>query len=84
MQLPQINLNGSDGMELALQYNQAYVALEKGMSLMAPICHGRDFQGLPESAYITARQEMVDRMKTVQSVCDDLKALALHCAQHAR
>jgi hypothetical protein len=84
MQLPQINLNGTDGMDLALAYNQAYVALEKAITLMNIPFHGRDYQTLPPEAYQTARREMTERTKAMIAVANDLREIATYCAENAR
>jgi hypothetical protein len=84
MQLPEINLNGTDGMDLAQAYNQAYVALERAITLMNAPLHGRDYQTLPPEAYQTARREMTERTKAMITVANDLREIVTHCADNAR
>ena len=84
MQMPQINLNGSDGDELAIQYHEAAQAIEKAMRLMSPLVHGRDWQTLPESAFVQARQEMSDAIKLLDGVRTDLEEVARSCVEQAR
>lgn len=84
MQLPQINLNGSNGMDLALQYNEACAALEKAITLMNAPLHGRDYQTLPPEAFATARQEMTERTKAMIAIYNDLMEIAHHCMENAR
>lgn len=84
MQKPQINLNGSDGMDLARQYHEAALALENAMRLMSPLVHGRDWQTLPESSFILARKEMADAIKVLDGVRADLEEVARSCAEQAR
>jgi hypothetical protein len=84
MQLPQINLNGSDGMDLASQYQDAANAIEHAINLMGRIPHGRDYQTLPDGAFTTARREMLERINPMITAREEMLALANHCAESAR
>ena len=83
-QFPVINLNGADAMDLARQYHEAAIALESAVNLMGGIVHGRDYQTAPEGAYVTARAEMVERIKPLIDAYNELKMLAESCAEQAR
>lgn len=80
---PNINLNGSDGMELARQYYEAAQAVENAANLMGRLVHGRDYQGSPDGAYERAYEQMVERLKPMISAYNDLKAIAEHCVEEA-
>jgi hypothetical protein len=79
-QVPLINLNGSDAMELARQYHEAAIALQNAVNLMGGIVHGRDY---PLGGYQTAQDEMVERIKPVIDAYNDLTQLARACAEQA-
>lgn len=81
MQTPQINLNGSDGLELAFQYQNAANAVKEAIRVMSPIVHGRDYQTLPDGSYERAREEMIARIGVMLTVKDQLEYLALFCAK---
>lgn len=80
MQLPQINLNGSTGMELASQYQEAADAIAKAVNLMSAIPHGRDYQTLPAGSFEKAREEMIQRVMPLIIARNELFAIAIHCA----
>ena len=84
MQYPNINLNGSDGLDLAVQYHKAAEALVTACSIMGRIAHGRDYQGLPDGAYFTAREEMIERIRRIHDTILELKLLESHCVEQAR
>jgi hypothetical protein len=84
MQYPNINLNGTNGLSLAVQYHNAKETLNTACSIMGAIPHGRDYQGLPDGSYHTARDEMYDRIKIISRICDELELLELHCVENAR
>lgn len=84
MELPNINLNGADGMDLARQYHETAKAVEHAVNLMGYLVHGRDYQGSPEGAFERAREEMLDRIKPMISAYNDLNQIAEYCAESAR
>lgn len=79
MTYPEINLNGSEGADLAEQYLAAYFAVETAKTAMAGIVHGRDYQTLPASAYTAAVEEMRHRITTLHDIATDMHLLAAHC-----
>lgn len=75
--VPGLHLNGSDGPALL----QALVAAEHavhlaGDALAETTPHGRDYYPQGEAAYPQARAEHVDRSKRLDSVREELAALA--------
>lgn len=80
MELPTINLNGADGMDLARQYHEATQAISDAVDKMGRLVHGRDYQGAPEGSYSRAREEMLDRIKPMISAYNDLRQISMHCA----
>ena len=80
MELPNINLNGADGMDLARQYHEAAKAIEDAVGKMGHLVHGRDYQGAPDGSYSRAREEMLDRIKPMISAYNDLRQISMHCA----
>lgn len=84
MQKPQINLNGSGGMELACQYQEAANALDNALHLMRHLVHGRDYQTLPYGSLARALAEMTERTGEVMKVRDELLEIARHCAEQSR
>lgn len=79
MQYPQINLNGSDAIDLAVQYHDAARSLEVACLKMSSIPHGRDYQTLPAGSYEKAREEMHHRVKAISVIMNELEELASNC-----
>jgi hypothetical protein len=81
MQLPQINLNGTERNDLLQDYIKAKRALEhavEALSACAP--HGRDYQTLPnhESFFYAAQREHTARILKVRQVLAEIETLAEH------
>ena len=81
MILPLINLNGSDAMDLALQYNKATNLLDEAIRAMGSIIHGRDY---PTGEYEAAREEMNERIAKVLAVREEIQTITLHCMDSNR
>ena len=84
LQYPQINLNGTDALDLARQYFDAAKAVERAANLQANILHGRDYQTLPHEAYMRAKNDMLDRQKKLIEVYNDLMRIGENCVSQER
>lgn len=83
MQLPQINLNGTGGVQLMEQYLLARKAVQDAIEAVAEAApHGRDYQTLPPGSAHKAMEEHVDRMNRLRSVHNELEAIAEHLANN--
>ena len=78
MQLPQLNINGTDGEALMNEYREAARALGKAIeALEAVTVHGRDYQTLANasSAASDAYREHRERLAKLRTVHGELQAL---------
>lgn len=81
-QFPQINLNGTDGGDLADEYMRAINAVTDAIqTVQAVTVHGRDYQTLGPEAYPAAHLEHVSRLARLLTVRDELTAIALNIAE---
>lgn len=73
--LPLFNLNGSDPETVALEWHEAYKALDKAIDSFArATLHPRDFQLQPTDVYLTARtirDSMLAKLNEVQNYTSD-------------
>jgi hypothetical protein len=77
MQLPQININGTDREDLLKDYIEAKRALEAALTALSGIWpHGRDYQTLEPGAYQRARCEHAARIRAVGAIVAEIQALA--------
>lgn len=76
MQIPQINLNGSDPQRLRQNYFDAYTAMQEAIKQFERIdFHGRDYQTLPRNAFGFAQFEHRQRYTKLVTVRDELMAI---------
>lgn len=79
MQLPQININGTERSDLLEDYMAARRALQRAVeALSAASPHGRDYQTCPAGAFYVAQQEHADRLVKVRQVMAEIETLAEH------
>ncbi len=73
--LPIFNLNGSDPENVAIEWHEAYKALDKAIGVFArATCHPRDFQFQPVETYVQARairDSMLAKLNEVQNYTMD-------------
>ena len=66
---PTVNLNGTNGHDLAMQYQTAHAAVGDAIKAMQQAMpHGRDYQTAGLNAFQLARDEHWDRMRALQAV----------------
>jgi hypothetical protein len=77
MQLPQININGTDARDLLTDYMRAKKALEAAAdALSAAWPHGRDYQTLEPGAHQRASNEHAARLTKVREVLAEIETIA--------
>ena len=73
--LPLFNLNGSDPETVAIEWHEAYKALDEAIDSFArATLHPRDFQLQPAYVYLTARtirDSMLAKLNEVQNYTSD-------------
>ena len=78
MQFPQLNINGTDGLELLTSYEKAMHAVEDALNVLRKLdVHGRDYQTITDirNAVLTAQREHRERIAKVDGVWRDLIAI---------
>jgi hypothetical protein len=79
VQLPQININGTERKDLLHDYMAARRALQLAVeALSACSPHGRDYQTAEPGAFYAAQREHADRLVKVRSVMAEIETLAEH------
>lgn len=81
MQLPVININGTERSDLLELYLDAKRALEHAVdALNAAAPHGRDYQTYRDhdQAFYAAQREHADRILKVRAVLAEIETLAEH------
>lgn len=81
MQLPQININGTQRSDLLELYFEARLALKNAIdALNAAAPHGRDYQTYPtgDQVFYAAQREHVERILKVRQVLAEIETLAEH------
>jgi hypothetical protein len=85
MMKPTIHLNGTSRDELLRQLTTAGGALRKAIGALSDAApHGRDYYPQGSSAITKATAEHVSRLSRLQSVYEELEALAEHVANVER
>jgi len=81
MQLPQININGTERSDLLKDYTTAGMALQHAVDALGACSpHGRDYQTLEPGAFSAAQREHADRIVRVRQVLAEIETLAEHVA----
>jgi len=79
MQLPQLNINGTDRDVLLDDYLRARKALNHAIeALCAAAPHGRDYQTLHAGSLSLALSEHADRMVALRKVLAEIETIAEH------
>jgi len=79
MQLPTININGTDHSELLTLYMRARKALDAAVEALGDAGpHGRDYQTQEAGALLRAQREHADRITAVRKVRAEIEAIAEH------
>lgn len=79
MQLPQININGTERSDLLEGYMTARRLLQHAAeALSAASPHGRDYQTCPAGSFYVAQQEHADRIVKVRQVIAEIETIAEH------
>lgn len=79
MQLPTININGTDRMDLLNQYMVVRRALARAIEALGEASpHGRDYQTQEPGALLQAQREHADRMTAIRKVLAEIETLAEH------
>jgi len=79
MQLPQININGTERSDLLEDYMGARRALQHAVeALSAASPHGRDYQTAEPGAFYAAQREHADRILRVRQVMAEIETIAEH------
>lgn len=82
MMLPSIHINGTSRDALAESYFEALTSIEYAMDAIkyaAP--HGRDYYPQGPDAMSQAGDEHILRMKSLEKIAAELRALAEHCSE---
>lgn len=81
MQLPQININGTDRNDLLQDHLAAMKALRAAIEAVGAISpHGRDYQTLPAGSASVAMSEHAGRMVALRTVMAEIETIAEHLA----
>ena len=75
MIFPQVNMNGTDGADLALAYNDAANKMYDAIKAMRAPFHGRDYQTLPVGTFELANKEMMARVAAATAVMDEIHSI---------
>ncbi len=79
MQLPTININGTDRGELLTRYMHAKEALDAAVEALGEASpHGRDYQTQEAGALLRAQREHADRMTAIRKVRAEIETIAEH------
>ncbi len=79
MQLPQININGTERSDLLEDLMKARRCLQHAVeALSAASPHGRDYQTAIPGAFYVAQQEHSDRIVKVRQVLAEIETIAEH------
>jgi hypothetical protein len=79
MQLPQININGTERSDLLEDYMKARRALQHAVEALGACSpHGRDYQTAEPGAFYVAQREHADRIIKVRQVLAEIETLAEH------
>jgi len=79
MQLPTININGTDRADLLALYMRARKALDAAAGALSEASpHGRDYQTQEPGALLQAQREHADRMTAIRKVRAEIEAIAEH------
>lgn len=78
LKVPSVHLNGTSKQELLNQYRNAYHDIATAIRTLQQACpHGRDYYLQPAGSYEQARIEHVKRLARLESVQDELEAIAI-------
>lgn len=81
MQLPTININGTDRGDLVKDHILAMQALRAAIEAVGAVSpHGRDYQTLPAGSYSVAAGEHAARMVALRTVLAEIETIAEHLA----
>lgn len=79
MQLPQLNINGTDRNDLIALYLDAKRALERAAEALSSASpHGRDYQTQAPGAFLQAQREHADRLVAIRRVHAEIETIAEH------
>jgi len=77
---PTLHLNGTSARELADKYADAMRAIETAKDAIAETCpNARDYYPQSPEANTKARAEHCRRLEALETLRDEMEALALHC-----
>jgi len=80
MATPTIHINGTPGADLFNQYTQAFMAVEAAIdAVTAASPHMRDYYPQAPEEWAEARTDHEDRLRDLNRIAIQLKALAIHC-----
>lgn len=79
MQLPCININGTDRDDLLKDYLAATLALDKAVEALGAVWpHGRDYQTLSVGAHQRAAEEHAARLVNLRTIRAEIETIAEH------